>query len=74
MPTFDGFFGYNGNAVYAQVFSQLTDRLAVLAGVRQDWQTNDGKFNGDGEPVSADQSIPTLRCDLRTDHLDQIIY
>ena len=57
-PAFVGFFDYNGNAVYAQIFSQVTDRLALLAGLRQDWQTNDGEFNGEGEPVSGDQLSP----------------
>ena len=59
-PAFDGFLGYNGNAVYAQIFSQLTERLAVLGGLRQDWQTNDGEFNGEGEPVSGDQLSPRI--------------
>ncbi len=59
-PAFDGFLGYNGNAVYAQVFSQVTGRLAILGGLRQDWQTNDGEFNGEGEPVSGDQLSPRI--------------
>ena len=58
VPSFSGFSAYTGNAVYAQVFTQLTDRLALLAGLRQDWQTNDGQFNGQGEPVSGDQLSP----------------
>ncbi|MEM1359532.1 MAG: TonB-dependent siderophore receptor, partial [Bacteroidota bacterium] len=57
-PAFSGFSSYNGNAVYAQVFSQVTDRLALLAGLRQDWQTNDGQFNGEGEAISGDQLSP----------------
>ena len=57
-PSFAGFSTYNGNAVYAQVFSQVTERLAVLAGLRQDWQTNDGRFNGQGEAITGDQLSP----------------
>lgn len=59
-PAFAGFSTYEGDAVYAQVFSQLTDRLAVLAGLRQDWQTNDGRFNGQGEEISSDQLSPRV--------------
>ncbi|MEM8565990.1 MAG: TonB-dependent receptor [Bacteroidota bacterium] len=57
-PAFSGFSAYTGNAVYAQVFSQVTDRIALLAGLRQDWQNNSGEFNGEGEPISGDQLSP----------------
>lgn len=57
-PAFAGFSEYEGDAVYGQVFSQLTDKLSVLGGLRQDWQTNDGRFNGQGEEISGDQLSP----------------
>lgn len=59
-PAFAGFSTYAGDAVYAQVFSQLTDKLSVLAGLRQDWQTNDGQFNGQGLPISGKQLSPRV--------------
>ena len=57
-PSFDGFSTYKGDAIYAQIFSQLTDRLSVLGGLRQDWQRNDGQFNGQGAPISGSQLSP----------------
>jgi iron complex outermembrane recepter protein len=57
-PAFAGFSSYRGDAVYGQIFSQLTDKLSVLAGLRQDWQRNDGQFNGQGLPISGSQLSP----------------
>lgn len=57
---FSGFSLYDGDAVYGQVFSQLTDRLAVLAGLRYDEQTNDGQFNGVGQAISGSQVSPRV--------------
>ena len=59
-PAFAGFSLYEGDAVYGQVFSQLTDRLAVLAGLRYDEQTNDGQFNGVGQAISGSQVSPRI--------------
>lgn len=59
-PAFSGFSLYEGDAVYGQVFSQLTDRLAVLAGLRYDEQTNDGQFNGVGQAISGSQVSPRV--------------
>jgi iron complex outermembrane receptor protein len=59
-PAFSGFSLYEGDAVYGQVFSQLTDRLAVLAGLRYDEQTNDGQFNGVGQAISGSQVSPRI--------------
>ncbi len=59
-PAFAGFSLYRGDALYGQVFSQLTDRLAVLAGLRYDEQTNDGRFNGVGEAISGSQVSPRV--------------
>ena len=59
-PAFAGFSSYVGDAVYAQVFTQLTDRLSLLGGLRQDWQTNDGQFNGQGAPISGSQLSPRI--------------
>lgn len=60
VPQFAGFFRYKGDAVYGQVFSQITPRLAVLAGIRYDWQTNESVFNGNGEPISDSQPSPRI--------------
>ena len=57
-PAFAGFSSYRGDAIYAQIFSQLTDRLSVLGGLRQDWQRNDGQFNGQGAPITGSQLSP----------------
>lgn len=59
-PAFSGFSLYEGDAVYGQVFSQLTARLAVLAGLRYDEQTNDGQFNGVGQAISGSQVSPRI--------------
>ena len=59
-PAFAGFSLYEGDAIYGQVFSQLTDRLAVLAGLRYDEQTNDGQFNGVGQAISGSQVSPRV--------------
>lgn len=59
-PAFSGFSLYEGDAVYGQVFSQLTNRLAVLAGLRYDEQTNDGQFNGVGQAISGSQVSPRV--------------
>jgi len=59
-PAFAGFSLYTGDAVYGQVFSQLTDRFAVLAGLRYDKQTNDGQFNGVGQAISGSQVSPRV--------------
>ncbi len=59
-PAFAGFSLYNGDAVYGQVFSQLTDRFSVLAGLRYDEQTNDGQFNGVGQAISGSQVSPRV--------------
>lgn len=59
-PLFSGFLDYEGDAVYAQVFSQVTERLAVLAGVRYDWQTNTSAFDGDGTEISDNQPSPRV--------------
>ncbi|MGC6329058.1 TonB-dependent siderophore receptor [Rhizorhabdus sp. FW153] len=59
-PQFSGFFTYQGDAVYGQVFSQITPRLAVLAGLRYDWQTNESIFNGSGDRISDSQPSPRL--------------
>jgi len=57
-PAFAGFSNYVGDAIYGQVFTQLTDKLSVLGGLRQDWQTNDGQFNGQGVPISGSKLSP----------------
>lgn len=59
-PAFAGFSLYNGDAVYGQVFSKLTDRFSVLAGLRYDEQTNDGQFNGVGQAISGSQVSPRV--------------
>ncbi len=57
-PAFDGFFSYEGNAFYTQFFSQITNKLAVLGGLRLDAQTNDGEFNGEGDAIVGNQLSP----------------
>lgn len=59
-PQFSGFLTYKGDAVYGQIFSQITDRLAVLAGLRYDWQTNNSAFNGAGDRISDSQPSPRI--------------
>lgn len=59
-PQFDGFLSYEGDAVYAQIFSQVTPNIAVLAGLRYDWQTNSSAFNGDGTTISDSQPSPRV--------------
>ena len=59
-PQFAGFVAYKGDGVYGQVFSQVTDRFAVLIGIRQDWQTNDSRFNGEGAPIRDSQFSPRV--------------
>lgn len=59
-PQFAGFFTYEGDAAYAQVFSQVTPRFAFLAGLRYDWQTNDSVFNGSGDRISDRQPSPRV--------------
>jgi len=57
-PAFAGFSKYEGDAFYAQAFSQLTEQLSLLGGLRYDEQTNDGQFNGQGEPITGSQLSP----------------
>ena len=59
-PQFAGFVAYKGDAVYGQVFSQITDSFAVLAGLRHDWQTNDSRFNGSGSAIEDSQFSPRV--------------
>ena len=57
-PAFAGFSTYEGDAVYAQAFTQLTEQLSLLGGLRYDEQTNDGQFNGQGEAITGSQLSP----------------
>ncbi len=59
-PAFAGFSDYEGDAVYAQMFTQVNERLSFLAGLRKDWQTNDGRFNGQGEAISSSEVSPRV--------------
>jgi iron complex outermembrane receptor protein len=64
-PQFAGFSDYVGNALYAQMFTQFTDQLSVLVGVRYDTQTNSGKFNGSGSTVKDKQPSPRVGLSYR---------
>ena len=59
-PQFAGFSAYRGSAVYGQVFTQFSGRLAGLVGVRYDRQTNEGEFNGSGAKISDQQPSPRI--------------
>ncbi len=59
-PFFSGFLSYEGDAVYAQAFSQVNDQLAVLVGLRYDDQGNDNVFDGAGEPISSSELSPRV--------------
>lgn len=60
VPFFSGFVGYDGDAVYGQIFSQVNDRLSILVGLRQDWLTTEAEFDGFGEPISNSQLSPRV--------------
>lgn len=60
VPQFTGFSAYEGDAVYGQVFSQITPRFAVLAGLRYDSQTNESDFNGIGDTISDEEVSPRV--------------
>lgn len=60
-PFFAGFLAYQGDAVYGQVFSQVTDKLAVLVGLRYDWQTNESQFGPEpDDPISNSELSPRI--------------
>ena len=59
-PQFAGFSGYEGDAVYAQIFSQITPSLAVLAGLRYDSQTNESDWGGGVSTISDELSSPRV--------------
>jgi iron complex outermembrane receptor protein len=62
---FEGFSRYEGNAAYGQVFAQVTDRLALLAGYRYDWYENTGAFNGPASTIEVDRGSPRVGLSYR---------